>query len=67
MNILLNRIKFDEPKWNDIKIQSENEIQNMMDRILEFKKDLLLNKFNVFDDEIKMFNQISIDRILEYS
>lgn len=39
----------------------------MNDQILEFKNDLLLNKFNVFDDEIKIFNQISIDKTLEYS
>lgn len=56
----------DEQKWQNILKDSEKQCQEIQLEFEQFKKHLLLNRFNQMKIPVEDFNNVKIDSILKY-
>lgn len=56
----------DETKWKNILKESEKQCQEIKLEFEQFKKRLLLNRFNQMKIPVEDFNNVKIDSILKY-
>ena len=59
----LNKFKFDEEIWEMIKKEGHEISDDILDALVNFKKDVLTKEFDVASRQIKAFQEINIDAI----
>lgn len=56
----------DESKWQNILKENEKQFQEIELEFEQFKKRLLMNRFNQMKIPVEDFNNVKIDSILKY-